>query len=516
MTSPEAIHSLLDPAAYDHPVEEVRLIQTHISWVLLAGDFAYKIKKPVRFGFLDYSTLPRRKEMCEREVRLNQRTCPDAYLGVVPIVERDGRIYLHGTGVTVEYAVKMRRLSAEGWLSNRVVQGGVSPEVMRRVADSVYTFHAAAASDSEISRFGSAGEVEALWRENLDEIAPFAGDTLTLCQLRDILEFGSRFLESNRSLIDMRAASGRVRDVHGDLRSDSIYIEADGHICMMDCIEFSDRMRCGDVAGDAAFLAMDLDFRAREDLSDEFCSTYVELSPDDETLTCMLPFYRCYRAAVRGKVESITAREPEIGPDQAMDARERAGRYFALAQRYATDAPRQTLIIIGGLSGTGKSHLASALAARIGAVLVRSDAVRKEMLRAPDGRLASLSYDREARARVYEVARERVRTHLEAGRTVVFDATHLELTQRDAARALAARSDVPAFLIWVGAPEDMVRTRLVARDVSPDRTSDARWDTYLAQRKRTDALTEHERRDFIEVDGSEPATTNIALIRARL
>ena len=152
--------------------------------------------------------------------------------------------------------------------------------------------------------------------------------------------------------------------------------------------------------------------------------------------TC-LRFYRCYRAAVRGKVESITTREPEIGPDQALEARERAGRYFALAQRYATDAPRQALIIVGGLSGTGKSHLASALAARIGAVLVRSDAVRKEMLHAPDGRSAPLSYDREARARVYEAARERVRTHLEAGRAVVFDATHLELRQRDAARALA-------------------------------------------------------------------------------
>ena len=147
---------------------------------------------------------------------------------------------------------------------------------------------------------------------------------------------------------------------------------------------------------------------------------------------------------------------------------------------------------------------------------MRSDAVRKEMLHAPDGRSAPLSYDREARARVYEAARERVRTHLEAGRAVVFDATHLELRQRDAARALASRSQVPALLIWVGAPEDVVKARLVARDTSPDRISDARWETYLAQRERMDALTEYERRDFVELDGSESATTNLARVRARL
>ena len=286
---PEAIHSLLNPDAYDHAVDEVCLIQTHISWVLLAGDFAYKIKKPVRFGFLDYNTLSRRKEMCEREVQLNRRTCPSAYLGVVPLVERGGGTYLYGRGETVEYAVKMRRLSAEGWLSNRVDRGEGTAELLRRVADSVHAFHTAAASGGKIARFGSAREVAAIWRENLEEIARFAGDTLTLGQLHDITSFGQRFLSANRSLIDQRASSGRVRDCHGDLRSDSIHIESDGHICMTDCIEFSDRLRCGDVAGDVAFLAMDLDFRGRSDLSDEFVSRYVELSPDDETLPHMLP-----------------------------------------------------------------------------------------------------------------------------------------------------------------------------------------------------------------------------------
>jgi aminoglycoside phosphotransferase family enzyme/predicted kinase len=514
--SREAIRSLLKSDAYDHPVGEVRLIQTHISWVLLAGEFAYKIKKPVRFGFLDYSTLARRKEMCEREDRLNRRTCPDAYLGVVPIVERDGDAYLYGRGRTFEHAVKMRRLSAEGWLSSLVDQGGATPELMRRVAETMRTFHAAAARGDKIARFGSARAVAAIWRENLEEIAPFAGDTLTQGELDDITSFGERFLGANRQLINQRASSGCVRDGHGDLRSDSIHTESDGHICMTDCIEFSDRLRCGDVAGDIAFLAMDLEFRRRADLSDEFAGAYVELSPDDETLPHMLKFFRCYRAIVRGKVESITTREPEIGGDQALEARERATRYFALAQRYATDELPPALVILGGLSGTGKSHLAAALAARIGAVLVRSDAVRKEMLSAPGGPAIAANYSREERVRVYEAARQRVRTHLDAGRTVVFDATHLERRERDAARALAARAGVPALLTWVDATENVVRKRMAARDISLDRVSDARWETFLAQRERLDALTELEKRDCVEVDGAELATTNIARVRAHL
>jgi uncharacterized protein len=242
----------------------------------------------------------------------------------------------------------------------------------------------------------------------------------------------------------------------------------------------------------------------------------VELSPDDEALPHMLPFFRCYRAVVRGKVESITTREPEIDRGQALEARGRAQRYFALARRYATDEVPRALVLVGGLSATGKSHLAAALAARIGAVLIRSDAVRKEMLGVPADPAVAADYRPEERARVYDVARGRVRTHLEAGRTVVFDATHLERQEREAARSLAARSGVPALLAWVDAPEDVVRMRLAARDISPDRVSDARWDTYLAQRERMDVLTEAESRDCVEVDGAELATTNIAHVRARL
>ncbi|HEY8172413.1 MAG TPA: AAA family ATPase [Dehalococcoidia bacterium] len=515
MITPEAIDSLTRSDAYDHPASDVQLIQTHISWVLLAGDFAYKLKKPVRFGFLDYSTLSLRKEMCEREVALNRRTCPAAYIGVVPVVERDGATYLFGPGRTLEYAVKMRRLSGDGWLSSWVDRGDASADLLRGVAESLHAFHAAAASGDEIARYGSAREVAAIWHENLGEIDPFAGTLLPPEALRDIANYGERFLQANRRLMDERASAGRTRDGHGDVRCDSIYVEPDGQVCMTDCIEFSDRLRCGDVASDVAFLSMDLDFRGRPDLSNEFAGRYVELSSGDETVAHMLPFLRCHRALVRAKVECITTREAEVESVQIAESRERALRYVALARSYATDDAPQALFVLGGLSGTGKSHLAAALAARIGAVLVRSDAVRRAMHAAPGGSTVELGYGHDARVVVYEAARERVQAHLEFGRSVVFDATHIERSERDNARALASRLGLPLLLIWVNVAEDLVRARLAKRDLSPDRVSDARWETYLAQRTAMDPLSEIERRDAIEVDGAEPATVNLATIVER-
>ena len=172
-------------------------------------------------------------------------------------------------------------------------------------------------------------------------------------------------------------SAGRVRDVHGDLRCDSIFIDTEGGICLCDCIEFSDRLRCGDVAGDVAFLAMDLDFRGSQDLADEFAGAYARLAADDETLTFVLPFYRWYRAMVRAKVESISATDPQAAESDRAAAQSRAARYFELAVRYARDRRVPTLVVVGGLSGAGKSHIAAALAARLGAALVRSDAVRR-------------------------------------------------------------------------------------------------------------------------------------------
>ena len=502
------IEGLRDRRAYPHPARDIEVLQTHISWVVLAGAYAYKIKKPVRFPFLDYSTLAKRRRACEREVALNRRTCPEAYLGVVPIARTGDGFRIDAPGRTVEYAVKMRRLSASGWLSSRVDVGKVSPGLIRGVARATLAFHNGARTSAAIARYGAPDEVAAIWRENLDEVRPFAGDTLERDDLRAVSRYGSRFLAAHEALIAERASAGRIRDCHGDLRSDSIHVGPGGRVCLTDCIEFSDRLRCGDVAGDVGFLAMDLDFRGRADLADEFCAEYVSGAPDDETLPVMLPFYRCYRAIVRGKVESLASREPEIPPRQRRAAKARARRYFALARRYAAASAAPALFVVGGLSGTGKSYLAAALASRIGAVLVRTDAVRREAAHARPP-----AYTEAARAAVYAEARARAARHLRAGRPVVLDATHIARRDRDAARDVAASCGVPAMLLWLDAPEPVVRRRLRARDAAGGDVSDARWQTYLDQRARLDPPSRREGLRMMKLDGAATVTQNIARVR---
>jgi len=506
MTLPRRLQGLLAPSAYDHPARRVELVETHISLVLLAGDYAYKIKKAVRFDFLDYGTLAIRKRMCAREVRLNRRTCPEAYLGVVPIVVRAGSARVGGSGRPVEYAVRMRRLPRDAWLPTLIARGDADSGTLRDIAAALHAFHAGAARGRRVARFGSARTVAAIWRENLDELGRFAGATVTSRQLGVLARFGERFLREHGDLVDARAASGRVRDGHGDLRADSIYVDRASHVCLTDCIEFSDRLRCGDVASDVAFLAMDLDARRRPDLADEFAGAYIELASDDETMPFLLPFYRCQRAIVRAKVERITAADAGAPDPQRRRAAARARRLLALARRYARTPPA-VLIVVGGLSGTGKSHFAAALAVRWGAALVRSDAVRRDLESGGN----PPKYGAAARASVYAEARERARGHLQAGRPVVLDATHIERREREAASALAAACGVPVLGVWLRCDDRVVRARLAARDAAPDALSDARLETYLAQRRRVEPPLPRER--FLRLDGAAAATDNIGLLR---
>jgi hypothetical protein len=507
---PAEIDLLRDPRAYPHPVGDgVRVIQTHISWVLLAGEYAYKIKKPVRFGFLDYSTPPLRRTMCEREVALNRRACDGVYLDVVAVVARRGQLAFHGDGDVVEHAVKMWRLPEASWLSARVATGGATPDLLYDVARAVHAFHTRAESSPEIARFGTPDTVMAIWRENLDELAEFAGDTVDRTDLPRLAAYADRFLAQARDVIAGRAATGRVRDGHGDLRSDSIVIRDDGGVCLADCIEFNDRLRCSDIAGDVGFLSMDLDARGHPELSDAFAGRYVELAWDDETLSYVLPFYRCYRALVRAKVESITAREREAAADEAAAARQRAHRHMALARQYTLADEGPCLLVVGGLSGTGKSHIAAALAARIGAVLIRSDAVRRALFAG-----VTPAYDAAARARVYREMRQRAKEHLHARRTVVLDATHIERAERTSARAVAEAASVPMLLIWVDAPDEIIRSRLLRRDAGD--VSDARWETYVRQRERSEPPDSGELAAGVALDGAANASDNIARICAAL
>ena len=327
------IDSLKQPAAYFHDVGEITLLQTHISYVLLAGAYVYKIKKPVDFGFLDFTTLAKRKYYCEEELRLNRRLCPDIYLEVVPI-KRSGKSFCLGGsfGETVEYAVKMVRMPEERMMNNIISSGNLLPEMLVRVVDILVPFYQETVGGPEVSKLGSPDSVGRNFRENFQQTEKFiGGPALSREQFATICSYAENFL-TREDIFRQRQAEGRIHDGHGDLHSANICLT--DKVYIFDCIEFNHRLRYCDLACDVAFLAMDLDYHGLEQMSGRFIDDFSE-RVGDPGLHTMLNFYKCYRAYVRGKIGLFTGHAPEVDEATRDAGLEQAGRYFELAVRYA-------------------------------------------------------------------------------------------------------------------------------------------------------------------------------------
>jgi len=328
---PELIQALLEPEAYPSPPRKVELVQTQMSYVFIAGDYVYKIKKPVDFGFLDYTTLEKRLTFCIKELELNRRLCPDAYLEVVPATDDDGRIVMDGKGAVKEYAVKMRRLPREAMMDTLLPENKVTPEMLAGVAALLVEFHRKAATGRDIDEFGGTDSVARNTGENFTQTEKYIGTTVSAETHRRLKTWNENFIKTNESLFKKRVAEGRVRDCHGDLHAAHICFS--NGICIYDCIEFNDRFRYCDVASEVAFLAMDLDHYGRADLSDSFIDAYVKESGDGEVKT-LLNFYKCYRACVRAKVGCFQYADPYIDPGEKAKILENTRSYFELAESY--------------------------------------------------------------------------------------------------------------------------------------------------------------------------------------
>jgi aminoglycoside phosphotransferase family enzyme len=329
---PELIQALLDPKAYPHPPQKVELIQTQMSYVFLADNYVYKVKKPVDLGFLDYTTLEKRQFYCQKEIELNRRLCPEAYLGVVPVTSDNGLISLDGKGDVEEYAVKMRRLPEQAMMNVLLARNQVSAAMINRVAQRLAEFHQRAETDAAISAFGNLDMItKTTLEENFGQTKKYVGKIILQKQYQHLKDYTSRFLENNTPLFRKRVADGRIRDCHGDLHAAHICFT--NGLCIYDCIEFIDRLRYIDVTADVAFLAMDLDHYGRADLSDNFVTAYVEKSGDEE-LRQLLNFYKCYRAYVRGKVGCFQYDDPYISPGEKTKILADTRSYFELAESY--------------------------------------------------------------------------------------------------------------------------------------------------------------------------------------
>ncbi|UCD70638.1 MAG: hypothetical protein JSW70_06415 [Syntrophobacterales bacterium] len=326
--------ALLNPAMYPERPRKVEFSETHISLLFFTENHVYKVKKPVDFGFLDFTDLEKRKFYCHQEVELNRRLSDDVYIGVVEISEEDGDISLDGRGEVIEYAVKMRRISEDLLMSRLIEEGKVTEHMIARVAEKLAAFYRAAETNEEIRSYGKAERILQDTDENFYQTRTYIGLTISRNDFEAIERTTNDFLREKRASFERRIEEGKVRDCHGDLRSEHIYLEDE--ILIIDCIEFNQRFRYTDVAADIGFLAMDLDYRGRRDLSQYLIDSYIRMSGDGD-LPEVLDFYKCYRAYVRGKVESFRLDDPNISPGEKNEALSRARRFFRLSNGYAVD-----------------------------------------------------------------------------------------------------------------------------------------------------------------------------------
>ncbi len=477
----------------------VEMTQTHISVVLLGRMRVLKLKKPVNFGFLDYTTLERRRLACEAEIRLNRRLCEQTYLKVQPIGQVDGSPQLSDSGEAIEYGVLMKRLPAERMLDEMVRQHSVTEADIERVARRLDEFHRTARRGPDIDRWGTWEEAGRNWDENFAQTEPFVGRTIDAPAYRLLRDRVARWLGAHRAVFDERIRQGRVVDGHGDVRGESVCV-TDG-ICIFDCIEFNDRFRCCDVASEVAFLAMDLDSLGRPDLGYYFAERY-QAHASDAHLFRLLPFYRCYRAYVRGKVLSFRLGEPEFSAADKSRAAERAARYFELARRYATPLPRPMVIAVMGLAGTGKTSMARAIAGELGLRVVSTDAVRQELFGHEKGATAygQGAYRPEANQRTYETLVERGRRLLIEDGGVVLDGTLLREDDRLRVQEMASAAGATTRWIECELPAELVRQRLERRRQRREGLSDATWETYLRQREESMASSRREEVGHLVVD----------------
>lgn len=497
--------------------EPVELIETHVSWVFLAGSEVFKVKKPKNLGFLDFSTLASRRAACEAEVELNLRLAPDVYKGLAPVrLGADGRAALTGDGPVIDWAVHMRRLSDARRADVMLAAGELTEALIERIAARMARFHAAARADAETARFGDPQVIAVNVRENFEQTRASIETFLTPAEASEIEASQLAFLERRADLFKARAAAGMARDGHGDLRLEHIYIEPSGEVVIIDCIEFNDRFRYADTCSDVAFLSMDLAWHGRVDLAELFLASYAR-ETDDYDMYPLVDFYEGYRAYVRGKVAAILAADEGAGDEARARAAAQARRYFLLALSAShTPLVPPSVIAVGGVIGTGKSSVATAISRRTGAVIVEADRTRKNMLgvrhtqKLTDPSWAG-AYERGFTDAVYQELLRRGSKALDARRPVVLDASFRSASMRAGAKELAARYGVPFLFVECRAAREVCLERLRRRQRETS-VSDGRVEIFDEFSASYEPVTELARGEHLPVDSSGSLEATLAFI----
>lgn len=481
LSQDELLAFLHRPASYPEKLPAVEIRQTHISIVALTPSKVYKIKKPLDLDFLDFSTLEKRREACEAEVRLNQRLCHDVYLGVVPISRRDGALLFGEEGEVIEYAVKMRRLPEEGFLDRRLVRDAVTFADLDRVADKLSAFYRSQQPSAEIAEWGRVANLRVSTAENFAQTEQFVGRLISRPAFEAIRYFTERFYEHQSDIFEHRRTDGKILDCHGDLHCEHIHFSGD-EINIFDCIEFNDRFRFIDVANDVAFLAMDLDFRKRRDLAAAFSRRMAD-ALNDAGLLALLDFYKCYRAYVRGKVFSMKSLEPEVPASEREASRQNAARFFRLALSYAIGGSEPLVLTVMGRVGAGKSSAAQMIGESLGAEVFSSDRTRKELAGIDphtrgDAAARAALYSAATSDRSYETIIRRAIRGARANGAAVLDATFGKHEHRERLRKELAAADIRQRSVELEASDEEILERLRRRGESKTEVSDARLEDF--------------------------------------
>lgn len=511
----EIFRSLRKPDAYPHPTAAIQTRETHISKVFLTGEYVYKIKKPVDFGFLDFTTLARRQYYCRLEVTLNRRLAKGVYLDVVPITRRGGRYVLAGMGRPVEYAVRMHQLPEDRTLKRLLRRGKIDAAALERLARKLAEFYRHAAAGDRIDAIGSWSTVRRNCEENFRQTAPYVGRIIDPRMFEIVRAATRAFLRHRQALFLHRTNAGKIRDCHGDLKAGHIYL-SDG-IQVIDCIEFNERFRYADITSDLACLAVDLDFEGYPKTGLDLITCFGRHSKDRD-LFVLMDFYKCYRAVVKVKVNCLRQAEGNLAEYARNRLFRETRRYMELAYRYAQKITRPTLWVFCGLPAAGKSTLAAALAGVLGIRVLQSDTIRKHLFGLTPQQTVDLPYGRgiytrRAGALTYGKLLLAAQAELRRGRSVILDATFSRRRDRREAVRLARSMDAGHILVECTAPAGVIKKRLAARQhQSP--VSDARRHHFNAFQSRFEPLQPEDSRSLVRIDTQKPVAENMQRVLA--
>ena len=513
MDEKELVDIISDKSIYPEKSDTIQIIQTHISIVSLIGGYAYKFKKSVDFGFLDFTTLEKRKFYCEEELRLNRRLSPDIYISLVELRKdtQTGKYSIDGKGEIINYGIKMKEIPQDCLMNALIEKGKIDNRTIDDIVSVLVKFYDSADTGKEISEYGRVNSFRKNTDENFEQTENMIGTTITYDQFNVIKNATNNFYKKNSWLFQKRIDENRIRECHGDLHTGNIFV--DNKIYIFDCIEFNKRFRYLDIAADIAFFAMDLDYLGREDLSKRLVLTFVKDNKDYDMLK-LINFYKCYYASIRGKVKGFLLSDKAVPQNVKEESKKEAIKYFTLSEKYAKDLynrhlsfDRPLLMIPSSYSGAGKSYIMRRLAKMLNLEYLNTDIIRKESFGVKDETKTHVDfgadmYAKENREKIYDLMFDRAEELISSGKGCILDATFLSRESRHRAMTFAERNNAHFLIIHPHTTEDIVKKRITSRMTNTANPSDAGWDTYLKQKQLFEQFDISEKEHLIEVDST--------------